>query len=284
MGMEEMKKAGFSQTVTYGNHMYRREGEIAQVDFINPEKGIRKTIVDNDGNILNFPGFLHEKLIRGMIRRGSAAPIVQYSTYFSREPEENGLYRMEWEIQADGRYWEDEDGFGGEIDDEIVLYTYINDAGCFTGPFRLYNVGGLKYFGTDQEEELEERRRKWEAEGSDPKENLRKSVKTSFKILLKNLKQQIANGEQERFYGPDFGIPRTGNEARFFTTWFYDTRNEVQQVWVELTGWPLGARWQSTITVKRGTPKEICAWLKKRDSVEETARFVRSFSRDIDRK
>ena len=53
---------------------------------------------------------------------------------------------MLWEIQPDGRYWEDEDGFGGTSDAEVTLYTFLDENGDFTGPFRVYRIGAHDYY------------------------------------------------------------------------------------------------------------------------------------------
>lgn len=53
---------------------------------------------------------------------------------------------MVWEVQPDGRYWEDEDGFRGTSDPEVKLYSHIDTLGCFSAPFRLYQVGVQKLY------------------------------------------------------------------------------------------------------------------------------------------
>lgn len=186
---------------------------------------------------------------------------------------------MDWMVQPDGRYWEDEYGFGRSFDEEIILYAYLNNNGSFITPFRIYSLGGEKYFGTYQEEKLERLRRKREIEGRNPKESLRKSVEESLKFLLKNLEQQISEGRQKDFDSSDFGVPRTRKEAGFSVVWFCE--KGVQKVSIDLKEWLLGAGWQCSCTAKMGTPEEVCAWLRNKDSVEETAKKVRSFSRDI---
>ena len=52
---------------------------------------------------------------------------------------------MLWQIQPDGRYWEDDDGFGGSPDEEVTLYAFLDEEGNFDGPFRIYQVGMRKY-------------------------------------------------------------------------------------------------------------------------------------------
>jgi hypothetical protein len=60
MSMEDIH---FSQTVTFGDHLYRHSGEIAEIIMENTRTGIRKTIVDDDGMIADFPGFAYPDLV-----------------------------------------------------------------------------------------------------------------------------------------------------------------------------------------------------------------------------
>ena len=77
----------------------------------------------------NFPGIIQEEFWIKKINMGSLEPVVRYRSSF--ESLGNGKYRMLWQIQPDGRYWEDEDGFGAESDEEISLYADIDQDGNF---------------------------------------------------------------------------------------------------------------------------------------------------------
>ena len=48
----------------------------------------------------------------------------------------DGKASVEWTLQPDGGYFEDEDGFGGENCEEITLCSHIDTNGIFTEPFR----------------------------------------------------------------------------------------------------------------------------------------------------
>ena len=39
----------------------------------------------------------------------------------------NGLIALSWTLYPDGRYFEDEDGFGGKDNDELTVYCVMND-------------------------------------------------------------------------------------------------------------------------------------------------------------
>lgn len=140
--IEETKNNGpqLSQWTTFGNHLYRRKGEVAAVEFVNEEYGIRKLIVDDNGYIQNYPGLENpEEWLGAWVSKRALEPQIRFRTDFERM--ENNTILMVWEIQPDGRYWEDEDGFGGESDLEILLYTYLDEKGNFTAPFRAYKIG-----------------------------------------------------------------------------------------------------------------------------------------------
>ena len=57
---EQKKTPYLTQPVIYGMHAYRRPGEDSSVYFVDEERGIRKMLVDQEGNIQNFPGIIME--------------------------------------------------------------------------------------------------------------------------------------------------------------------------------------------------------------------------------
>lgn len=129
-----------SQYVTFGAHLYRQKGEVAEVVFIHRAQHIQRTIIDDDGCICDFPGFGEPDEIRKHLESEKLPkPVIRFRTDFRRESD--GRFLMIWEIQPDGRYWEDDDGFGGTSDVEVCLYSHIDGEGYFTDPFRLYSIG-----------------------------------------------------------------------------------------------------------------------------------------------
>lgn len=126
----------------------------AKAEFIHPLKGLRITIVDDRGNILGFPGIANPEIVLQLLEGNSnrITPHVHYGMEFHYQPD--GTHLVQWELQPDGQYWADDGGFGMENDDEIQLYSYLDQYGNFTAPFRLHHVGDREYFGTDREEQL----------------------------------------------------------------------------------------------------------------------------------
>ena len=169
----------FSQTRTFGDHLYRREGEKAEIIFKNTRTGIRKTIVDDAGRIIGFPGIAHPELVSSYYKR-CLGDRIRFSSYISLL---DGQYALIWQIQPDGRYWEDDDGFGGTSDDEIYLYAHIDEAGNFIEPFRLFSVGSNRFYGTDEEEEAAHTL----ASGDDPLSCLRKHIPIMLDVMREQL-------------------------------------------------------------------------------------------------
>lgn len=127
-----------SQWCTFGAHMYRRPDDVLSVVFTNQQKNITRMIVDDEGYICQFPGV--DRQSTAGLNPACLYPQIRFRTDFVRK--EDGTIMMIWQVQPDGRYWEDEDGYGRTPDDEVCLYTFIDENGCFTGPFRLYAING----------------------------------------------------------------------------------------------------------------------------------------------
>ena len=131
-----------TRTVVFGMHLYRQKGEDSTVCFVDEKRGIRKKLVDTDGNILRFPGIIQEEFWLKEVSANALRPQIRFRTSFERRKDK---WIMLWQIQPDGRYWEDEDGFGAENDLEVTLYTYVDENGDYTGPFRIYEIGDQCY-------------------------------------------------------------------------------------------------------------------------------------------
>lgn len=132
-----------TETVTFGMHPYRTADEDSSVFFVDENRGIRKMIIDSRGNIQNFPGVMKEDFWVKHVAPNYLKQQVRFRSSF--EKRENGWIFL-WQLQPDGWYWADEDGFGAEKDSEVILYTHVDLDGNFTGPFRLYSLDGTSYF------------------------------------------------------------------------------------------------------------------------------------------
>lgn len=124
-----------TQTVVFGS------GD-SSVDFVDEARNIRKRLIHPDGKIARFPGVEKQSFWVKQVSPLALRPQVRYRASFETRP--NG-WIMLWEIQPDGDYDRDDDGFGGANRAEVTLYAYINRDGDFTAPFRIYEVGDCCY-------------------------------------------------------------------------------------------------------------------------------------------
>ena len=92
----------------------------------------RRCIVDRNGLINNFPGIEKGAWVKDLIYPLCRKTRFRFWIYEYKD----GKATVEWTLQPDGRYFEDEDGFGAENCEEITLYSYIDTNGFFTEPFK----------------------------------------------------------------------------------------------------------------------------------------------------
>lgn len=133
----------FTRWVTFGAHLCRQAGESSEVEFVDEGSGKRRRIVDNGGRIIRFPGIEKGEWLKFLESENSLQPTVRFRTEFRKYDDTH--YIMVWQVQPDGRYWEDSDGFGASGGEEICLYALLDCSGRFTGPFRIYSVGARNY-------------------------------------------------------------------------------------------------------------------------------------------
>ena len=121
------------------------------VIFVNRAKDIRKLVIKNN-EFVGFPGIENPELIMPHYKEDSdIEPYLRFgsSCEYSAKEQRCVIY---WTIQPDGRYYADSDGFGGENQDEITLYIYVDDEGDYVGKFRIKNIGDTVFKGTDRED------------------------------------------------------------------------------------------------------------------------------------
>ncbi len=96
------------------------------------DPSFKRRIVNERGIIENFPG-----IVEGDWKNKLEFPLDKKTQFrFWIYAYEDGKALVEWMLQPDGRYFEDEDGFGAEHCEEITLYSYIDTNGSFTEPFK----------------------------------------------------------------------------------------------------------------------------------------------------
>lgn len=96
----------------------------------------RRCIVNQSGIIVNFPGIEKGAWVKDLIYPLGRKTQFRFWIYEYKD----GKASVEWILQPDGRYFEDEDGFGAENCKEIALYSHIDTNGFFTEPFKALSV------------------------------------------------------------------------------------------------------------------------------------------------
>ncbi len=141
-------KTVLNQDVTFGRN---GNGETAEVVLCDSEHNYRKVIVNYDGFFADFPGIVQGRWTRYLKGKFDFdAGRVCFRTSFEKRGDG---YRCLWEIQPDGRYWADEDGFGAENDFEIILYADLDARGVFKEPFRIYTIDGRCVKESDEKDD-----------------------------------------------------------------------------------------------------------------------------------
>jgi len=86
----------------------------------------------SEQQFVDFPGLAH-----GEWEKDIAMKDVIIENRFASfiYPFVNNKAVFSWIVQPDGRYWEDEDGYGMEPDNEVILYALFNKEGHFITPF-----------------------------------------------------------------------------------------------------------------------------------------------------
>lgn len=147
---------GFSHKYSYGLR------ENPEIIFTSDRTGRQRAITDKKGRFVGFPGIVKEKeWTSHLTEEGCLDPVIRYRTDFVKFDDHS--YMILWEVQPDGRYWADEDGFGMTSDEEICLYALLDLDGNYIGPFRVYSVGVRRYVERPQSRSrrsLRSRRRK----------------------------------------------------------------------------------------------------------------------------
>lgn len=99
--------------------------------FHNDEKHLHRQITNDIGFFVDYPG--HKKGAWEEDLTMTFMPATRFVIYVSKFVD--GVCKFSWMVQPDGRYWEDEDGFGMTPDNEVWLYALINEEGQFITPF-----------------------------------------------------------------------------------------------------------------------------------------------------
>ena len=181
------KDITFNHYVTWGDNCYGTPNyDRHPVIFDNRRLGVTRTIVDASGNIRDYPGVAHPEVVGHYTRRFGRGRIHFRSTMENLD----GSWALVWQVEPEGRYWEDDYGFGATWAVEVSLYARLDELGRFVEPFRIFEIDGNEVHGTSGEEELAAS----VAAGGDGREELRGEVRP----MLRELSDRLAEGEASR--------------------------------------------------------------------------------------
>lgn len=203
-------KPYFNRLYSYG---YRGNKDEIVIYLIDPVKQVKYPIVDEEGNFVNFPGIENEFLVKPYYKGDTISPTIGFRTDFFREHERDKLM-VHWQVQPDGKYWADEDGFGAGNDIEIVLYAYLTEDGKFEAPFRIYEIGSTKYYETDLEEQEKkkyEERQATERTRIESGESVDDAIHRYIDMVAEKF-IQVATESTKKFW-VSFDVPNSNYEA-----------------------------------------------------------------------
>lgn len=252
---------GYSQHVTFGRN---RDGEVAAVVLNKPDEDYHKIIVNNKGCFENFPGIIQGKwtsYIEGKFDFDSGN--ICFRTSFQRL--KKGGHRCLWEIQPDGRYWADDDGFGMRNDSEIILYADLDENGNFLSPFRIYEIDGRRI---EESDALAQPETKSKTESDSPESVHELNVKVAGTVancVAEKLDEPIEKNGRKGMRFPYFRENKKSDSANFAQ--LIVNGNGDDQVVLEIGVYRGGTdRLYSNFLVEAGeTQDEVKAWLKNSD-------------------
>lgn len=120
-----MDKELFDDAYDIGEGMAVLKTKGESYTLVNKETGKLRQLVDGSGHLLVGD----DEIDLGAMRKGCphyhGNKSVRY--WFGRYDDfKNGVCAISWTVYPDGRYFEDEDGFGGEDNAEEKAYCIIN--------------------------------------------------------------------------------------------------------------------------------------------------------------
>ena len=150
----------FLEKILYEESYQRGEGIIIHYSRLG-EIILENTILKIKVKIMNLNHTLvniglgdidFEKVDKLENPRNAHILLAQYR--FSIETFINGVALVCWTLYPDGRYFEDEDGYGGENCNETTVYAYIDNLGKVIVPFQDMNSEEEKQFRIEAEQKV----------------------------------------------------------------------------------------------------------------------------------
>ena len=120
----------------WGENLLRVIDEDGDGYLVNKVTG-KARLIDSHGLLIGFPDkeIDFETLDKIPHSHNAHSRRIDYARIGRWDNCENGLIALSWMLYPDGRYFEDEDGFGGEDNDELKVYCIMDEDLNVVRPF-----------------------------------------------------------------------------------------------------------------------------------------------------
>ncbi len=118
-----------------GMVLYRHQ-DTHEMLLLNRTTGDKIKLVDDFGDIIHITlQDINFERVNQLESNWNAEKLwARY--YYGVEPYQDGVAMVTWTLYPDGRYFADEDGFGGEDGLEVNIYGFMDKEGKMVIPFR----------------------------------------------------------------------------------------------------------------------------------------------------
>ncbi len=124
------------QVIDVGEGVFIHYTENNEIIFENSIKNVQFMIKDSYGKLVNTSCSDIDFNRVAQLENSQNANRFLAEFGFGVDKFTNGIALVWWTLSPDGRYFEDEDGFGGEDCDETTIYAFIDTLGSIIIPFR----------------------------------------------------------------------------------------------------------------------------------------------------
>lgn len=125
--LQDMAQLDQCKCYPWGENLLRVIDEDGDGYLVNKATG-KARLIDGDGLLLGFTDKeIDYATIDKLENSHNAHPRrIAYAGINCYDNCQNGIFALCWMLYPDGRYFEDEDGFGGEDNDELTVYCIMD--------------------------------------------------------------------------------------------------------------------------------------------------------------
>lgn len=123
-----------------GNGMELYKYDLSRkLTLVNTISGESFELIDEEGNLTHFSKDDIDIYRVIKLENTENARMLRALYNFHVDDYLNGVCLLSWTLYPDGRFFEDEDGFGGENNNETTVYAFMDTHGKVVIPFRDMN-------------------------------------------------------------------------------------------------------------------------------------------------